>query len=126
MTLCPNDGNTLAALPKTGLGTYYVCNSGCGNFFYGTGGLLMRSPYITGGQAVLSAASSPTVTVSHGLNVKPDAGDVVLTLGNALNSVMSGSQIYISAYSSQNFVITTNVPGAVTSGVAINWKFSKI
>jgi hypothetical protein len=124
MANCPTDGTALTALPgNKGAGELYVCTA-CNAHYYGQTGNLFRTPFIKGGTATIAATSTLTVTVSHGLQITPTAGDIVLTLGAALTNAKSGATFYISAYSNQNFVITTDVAGGITSGTTIIWKYS--
>lgn len=121
MALCPTCSTTLTALPNTGVGTFLVC-TGCKQHFYATGGTMIRSPYTAGGVVTAIVTSSPTITVSHGLLIIPGDGELMLTpkvLGQ------SGATYRISATSSLNFVITTDVLGANTSGMSFFWQYNK-
>jgi hypothetical protein len=125
MAICPTDGATLTALPKKGEGHYYVCTT-CKQHFYGTGGILVRSSYTTGGQSTISATSTQTIAVSHGIYIEPAAGEVQISWGGAVTADSGLTNIYISAYSTQNFVITNTLAGAYTSGAVFNWTYTKI
>jgi hypothetical protein len=127
MANCPVDGTELTSLPgaNKGAGEMYVCTA-CKAHYYGQTGNLFRTAYVKGGTATIAAASTLTVTVSHGLQILPVAGDITLNLGGALTNAKSGQSFYISAYSSQNFVITTDVAGGITSGTTFVWKYSSM
>lgn len=124
MAICPQDGATLTALPKKGEGTYYVCTT-CKQHWYGTGGILRRSAYTTGGQATVTAASTSTVTVSHGIEIAPSAGEIQVSWAGTPNTASGNVYCYVSAYSSLNFVITHGLAGAVTSGATFAWTYTK-
>lgn len=121
MATCPSCATTLTQLPNTGAGAYLVC-TGCKNHYFGTGGILIRSHYSAGGRATIITTSAQTVTVSHGLYVTPSDGDLIAIPASAQ---LSGANYYVSATSSLNFVITTDVIGALTSGVAFIWQYNR-
>jgi hypothetical protein len=124
MAICPQDGAELQALPKKGEGTYYVCTT-CKQHWYGTGGLLTRSAYTTGGQATITAASTSTATVSHGIYIAPAVGEVQVSFAGVPNNNSGVAYAYVSAYSSLNFVITCGLAGAYTSGTTFSWTYTK-
>ena len=121
MANCYFDGTVLTELTG-GVASNYVCAS-CGRHFMGMAGILYPVPFIAGGTATFSV-SSTTVVISHGLNVCPAAGDIVLTPANSITN-RSGSSCWLSAYSSLNFVITTDMPVA-SSGISFAWHYAKM
>jgi hypothetical protein len=120
MAICPNDGTTLTDLAKGGEGTYYVC-TGCRQHYYGTGGILRRSPFTKGAKVNMT---SGTTWVTHGLSITPADGEVMLTRVDNLS--VSGSLVYITGYSSSNFKVDAGGCAATTSGVSFAWQYNKI
>jgi len=119
MANCPNDGTVLTALTTGGVDTKYVCST-CKKHFVGTGGILLPSSYVAGGQGVMNSANT---WVTHGLSVTPNSGDIVVTPATG-NLLLSGMKVYINGYSSSNFLVSHT--GEETSGVAYIWKYSSL
>ena len=118
MATCPSCATVLSAMPNDGVGDYLVC-TGCKQHYYATGGIMLRSPFTTGGKVTF--ASGPTYAVSHGLLVEPN--DYELSVTPATTNANSGAWFYISATSSLNFVITMD--GTANSGIKFVWKYTK-
>jgi hypothetical protein len=120
MAICPNDGQGLTALEYAGGATYYVCQSGCGRHFMGSGGILLPSVYSKG---ALAGGTSAQTFVTHGLYRTPVDGDIVVT---RTTSSASGAYLYITGYSSSNFGVGMGGVAVATSGVSFVWKYSAI
>jgi hypothetical protein len=121
MAICPNDGQGLTALEYAGGATYYVCQSGCGKHFMGTGGILLPQVYVKGAKA--SGTSSLTY-VTHGLYRTPVDGDI--TVSRCAANAASGASLYVTGYSSTNFSVTFDGAAVATSGVSFVWKYSAV